>query len=101
MVKSDGKNRIDSIAVFHLNFASRGDLPGGGLEAKFVLQNSQNGMKFGSGTFTMWSDETSTKFNELLKSMEQDICSAVFESGTTTNSAEESETPLEDEVPGL
>ncbi len=101
MVKSDGKSRIDAITVVEITLASRVTVPGAGVEARYVLQNSKSGDRFGSGTFTAWSDETATKFNELLKLMEKDICSAVFEQGTTSGGTDEELPQLEDEVPGL
>ena len=101
MTKGQGVCKIDAVRVVELTLATRVQVPGAGVEAKFVLMNSATGERFGSGTFSTWSDETATKFNELMLSMEKDICTAVFADGPTTDSVPENETPLEDEVPGL
>lgn len=101
MVTTDGKSKIDAVSVVEITLATRVAMPGAGVEARYVLLNSKTGDRFGSGTFSTWSDETSNKFNELLKSMENDICSTVFETGTTSGSTEEELPQLEDAVPGL
>lgn len=101
MTKGQGACKIDSVRVVELTLATRTQVPGAGVEAKFVLMSSASNERFGSGTFSTWSDETATKFNELIASMEKDICSAVFSEGATTGGTPEDESPLEDEVPGL
>jgi len=101
MTKSEGKARIDAIRVVELTLATRVTLPGAGVEAKFVLMNSETQERFGSGTFSTWSDETSKRFNELLASMERDIASAVFEEVPTTDGVEVEAPAPADEVPSL
>jgi hypothetical protein len=101
MTKGQGICRIDAVKVVEITLATRAQVPGAGVEAKFVLMNSNTGERFGSGTFSTWSDETATKFNELIRSMENDICTAVFVDGPTTDSVPEDGMPLEDEIPGL
>jgi hypothetical protein len=101
MTKGQGTCRIDAVKVVELTLVTRPQIPGAGVEAKFVLMNSTTGELFGSGTFSTWSDETATKFNELINSMEKDICTVVFSDGPTTDRVHEHEMPLEDEIPGL
>lgn len=101
MTKSEGTCRIDAVRVVELTLATRVTLPGAGVEAKFVLMNAKTGDRFGAGTFSTWSEATTAKFNELMQSMEQDICSSVFDGSPTTNSGQSDPPQLEDGVPGL
>jgi len=100
-MKAEGACRIDTVRVVELTMVTRSQLPGGAIEAKFVLMNDESGERFGSGTFSTWSDATTAKFNELLAAMETDICSVVFTNSPTTNSGQSDPPQLEDEVPGL
>jgi len=100
-MKSSSVCRIDSVEVVELVLATRTKLPGGTLEAKFVLMNAESGERFGSGTFATWSEATTLKFNELMVAMETDICSVVFTNSPTTDSGQIDPSQLEDEVPGL
>lgn len=101
MTKSDSPCSIDAVEIRELVMKVRTiPTPAAGMEAKYVLMNSENGELYGSGTFNTWSDTTTTKLNELLISMEHDINSIVFHEPTIPSVQENPKLP-EDAIPEL
>src|SRR4051812_1829412 len=72
------------------------------LTAKFLLQHSETGLRFGPGSRnTGWSTKTMAALQMLVTSMEEDICETLFDGPTTTGSGNTSVPTTTDEIPSL
>ena len=101
MTKSDGKCRIDSVAVGEIGLNLLGPTPM--VSSKYALMEATSGERFGAGNRNAnWSDETMKLVELLVASVEKDIASDLFESGeVTAQPAETYDTSAGDSVPGL
>lgn len=97
MVKGNGCV-INAVEIAEFSFKRGMASP---IEAKYVYLNSNDSMRYGSGTINSWSDATKKALDALLESMENDISSMVFTVPTTTDSAKNEIDLPPDEVPGL
>jgi hypothetical protein len=102
MIKSEGKCRIDGVAVGEFSINLLGPTPF--ITAKYMLLASESGERFGAGNRNAnWSDETMKALAVLIGSMERDLSKDVFGQGpvTTEEPEEVFDTLSGDGVPGL
>lgn len=100
MVVSDGKCRIDGVAIGELQVNTLGS--GATITAKYAMCESSTGSRFGAGTRSLgWSDDTLARLRDLLDSMERDICRELFSGGTTAGGGQETLAAPGDDLPGL
>jgi hypothetical protein len=99
MITTDGKCRVDSVAVGEASFNLLGPAPA--LTVKYALCNRESGLRYGAGNRNQgWSQETLTCLQALADSIEKDICADVFD-GDPRASAEEDALGTTDGVAGF
>ena len=101
MTKSDGQCLIDSVAAGEVTINLLGPQPV--MAVKYALMNSESSDRFGSGTSnTGWSAETQKHLEELVASLERDLCKAVFvQAGEAQQAEEVLDTSGVDGIPAL
>jgi hypothetical protein len=99
MVTSDGKCKINGVAVGEATFDLLGPAPA--LSVKYALCSTESVLRYGAGFRNQgWSEETMKCLRTLADSIERDICSDVFE-GNTSGCVEGDDLGTSDGVPGF
>lgn len=94
-----GKCKIDSVLVGEGSFELLAPLPS--LSVKYAFCNKEGDLRFGVGHRNQnWSEETMDCLRALASSIERDICSDVFEGGTSA-CADDTTPDTSDGVPGF
>ena len=103
MITLSEKCRIDSVEVGELQVTVIGRDPTGPMMAvKYALANAESGLRFGAGHMNSdWSEKTTARLTDLLKSIEEDIARNVFSGVPPTGSTDTVVEPQADGVPSL
>lgn len=98
MIQSDGKCRIDAIALGECAITLLGASPV--LTAKFAFLNAESGERLGSGNRNQnWSEETLEALEGLVRSMERDLRDSLFSGSSTTMDSVVSDDNTQGDVP--